>query len=189
VPGAIGYDTSLPKYEFDLDKAKALFAESGVKPGTEIRLTAHNREQDVQQAQLIQAMLDKIGIKVNLDIVERVAWGEKVRIQNDFEMASRQSGVVMDPSLDLLQTWAESGNSAYHRAHVDGLLETLQKADEEYDDQKRGELFKQAQKLMHDSAWFVYLWFENGNFLVNKRIEGFPAGWGASRESEWWINE
>jgi peptide/nickel transport system substrate-binding protein len=189
VPGAIGYDTSVPKYEFDLDKAKALFKESGAKDGVEIRLTAHNREQDVQQAQLIQAMLDKIGIKVNLDIVERVAWGEKVRIQNDYEMASRQSGVTMDPSLDLLQTWAESGNSAYHRAHVDGLLETLQKADEEYDDAKRAELFKQAQKLMHDSAWFVYMWFENGNFLVHKRIQGFPATWGGLRESEWWINE
>ena len=189
VPGAIGYDTSVPTYGFDLDKAKALLAESGVKPGTEIRLTAHNRETDSQQAQLIQAMLDKIGIKVNLDIVERVAWGEKVRIQNDYEMASRVGGVVMDPSLDLLQTWAESGNSAYHRAHVDGLLETLQKADEEYDDQKRAQLFIQAQKLMHESAWFVYMWFANGNFLVHKRIQGFPATWGASREGEWWINE
>jgi peptide/nickel transport system substrate-binding protein len=131
VPGAIGYSTSVPTYTYDLDKAKQLLAESGVQTPFETRLTAHNREQDVQQAQLIQAMLDKIGVKVNLDIVERVAWGEKVRIQNDFEMASRQSGVALDPSLDLLQTWAESGNSAYHRAHVDGLLETLQKADEE----------------------------------------------------------
>ncbi len=189
VPGAIGYDTSVPTYGFDLDKAKALLAESGVKPGFEVRLTAHNREVDVQQAQLIQAMLDKIGIKVNLDIVERVAWGEKVRIQNDFEMSSRQSGVVMDPSLDLLQTWAESGNSAYHRAHVDGLLETLQKADEEYDDKKRHQLFMEAQKLMHESAWFVYMWFDNGNFLVHKRVQGFPATWGALREAEWWINE
>jgi peptide/nickel transport system substrate-binding protein len=189
VPGAIGYDTSVPAYTYDLDKAKQLFAESGMKPGVEIRLTAHNRETDSQQAQLIQAMLDKIGIKVNLDIVERVAWGEKVRINNDYEMASRVGGVVMDPSQDLLQTWAESGNSAYHRAHVDGLLELLQKADEEYDDAKRGDLFKQAQKLMYESAWMVYMWFANGNFVVHKRIQGFPATWGALREAEWWINE
>jgi ABC-type transport system substrate-binding protein len=189
VPGSIGYSTSVPNYSFDLEKAKQLIKESGVSLPFETRLTAHNREADVQQAQLIQAMLDKIDVKVTLDIVERVAWGEKVRIQNDFEMASRQSGVVMDPSLDLLQTWAESGNSAYHRAHVPGLLDTLQKADEEYDEQKRADLFVQAQKLMHDSAWFVYMWFENGNFLVNKRIQGYPAGWGALREAEWWINE
>ncbi len=134
-------------------------------------------------------MLDKIGIKVDLDIVERVAWGEKVRIQNDFEMATRQSGVALDPSNDLLQTWAESGNSAYHRATVPGLREKLAQADAEYDDAKRHQLFVEAQQLMHESAWFGYMWFENGSFLVHKRIQGFPAPWGSLRAEEWWINE
>jgi peptide/nickel transport system substrate-binding protein len=176
-------------YPYNPDKAKQLLAESGVTLPLEVRLTAHNREADVQQAQLIQAMLDKVGVKINLDIVERVAWGEKVRINNDFEMATRQSGVVTDPSQDLLITWAEGGNSAYHRAKVPGLLDTLQKADTEYDEKKRHQHFVDAQKLMHESAWFGYMWFENGNFLVNKRIQGFPAGWGSLREAEWWINE
>lgn len=189
VPGSIGYDTSVPFYEYNPDKAKQLLAESGVSLPLEVRLTAHNREADQQQAQFLQAMLDKVGIKLNLDIVERVAWGEKVRIQNDFEMATRQSGVVMDPSQDLLITWAEGGNSAYHRAKVPGLLDTLQKADAEYDEKKRHQLFVEAQKLMHESAWFGYMWFEMGNYLVHKRIQGFPAGWGSLREAEWWIDE
>jgi len=189
VPGSIGYDTAVPTYEYNPDKAKQLLAESGVTLPLEVRLTAHNREADQQQAQFIQAMLEKVGIKINLDIVERVAWGEKVRINNDFEMATRQSGVAMDPSQDLLITWAEEGNSAYHRAKVPGLLDTLQKADTEYDEKKRHQSFVDAQKLMHESAWFGYMWFENGNFLVHKRIQGFPAGWGSMREAEWWINE
>jgi peptide/nickel transport system substrate-binding protein len=189
VPGAIGYDTSVPYYEYNVDKAKQLLAESGVTLPLTVRLTAHNREQDQQQAQLIQAMLDKINIKVDLDIVERVAWGEKVRIQNDFEMASRQSGVALDPTDDLVQTWAESGNSAYHRANVPGLLDTLARADSEYDDAKRHQLFVEAQKLMHESAWFGYMWFEPGSFLVHKRIQNFPAPWSGLREAEWWINE
>ncbi|MCC6177162.1 MAG: ABC transporter substrate-binding protein [Chloroflexi bacterium] len=190
VPGSIGYDSTVPYYEFNPDKSKQLLSEAGVTLPLEVRLTAHNREVDQQQAQLLQAMLDKVGIKVNLDIVERVAWGEKVRIQNDFEMATRQSGVAIDPSQDLLVTWAEGGNSAYHRAHVDGLIETLQKADSEYDDAKRQDLFVQAQKLMHESAWFGYMWFEPGNFLVHKRIQGFPpAIWGSLAEAEWWIKE
>ncbi|NBT25419.1 MAG: ABC transporter substrate-binding protein [Actinobacteria bacterium] len=130
IPGATGYDASLPFYEFNLDKAKQLIKESGVALPLSVRLTAHNREQDVQQAEMLQQMLDKIGVKIVLDIIERVAWGEKVRIQNDFIMASRQSGVAVDPTDDLLVTWAESGNSAYHRGKVPGLLDTLQKAGE-----------------------------------------------------------
>jgi peptide/nickel transport system substrate-binding protein len=188
VPGAIGYDTSVPFYEYNLDKAKQLIQQSGVTTPLEVRMTVHSREQDVQQAQIIQQMVDKIGIKLNLDVVERVAWGEKVRIQNDFQMASRQSGVLVDPTDDLLVTWAEGGNSAYHRAHVEGLIDTLHQADAEYDPAKRQALFVQAQKLMYESAWFGYLWFEPGNFLVNSRIQGFPATWGSLRESEWWID-
>jgi ABC-type transport system substrate-binding protein len=67
-------------------------------------------------------------------------------------------------------------------------LDTLQKADAEYDGKKRHELFGQAQRLMHESAWFGYMWFENGNFLVNNRVKGFPATWGSFREWEWFIN-
>jgi ABC-type transport system substrate-binding protein len=106
-------------------------------------------------------------------------------------MASRQSGVAVDPTDDLLVTWAEGGNSAYHRAKVPGLLDTLHQADAEYDTKKRHEWFIQAQKLMHESAWFGYMWFEIGNFLVHKRIQNFPTVWGANtlREWEWWINE
>ena len=189
VPGAIGYDPNVPYYEFNLDKAKQKLQDSGVTTPLEVRFTVHNREQDVQQAQIIQQMVDKLGIKLNLDVVERVAWGEKVRIQNDFQMASRQSGVAVDPTDDLLVTWAEGGNSAYHRAHVPGLIDTLHQADAEYDTAKRQDLFVQAQKLMYESAWFGYLWFEPGNFLVNKRIQGFPATWGSLREAEWWISE
>ena len=189
VPGAIGYDPSVPFYEFNLDKAKQRLQESGVSTPLEVRMTVHSREQDVQQAQMIQQMLDKIGIKINLDVVERVAWGEKVRIQNDFLMASRQSGVMVDPTDDLLVTWAEGGNSAYHRAHVDGLLETLHQADASYDPASRQQLFVKAQRLMYESAWFGYLWFEPGNFLVHNRIQGFPATWGSLRESEWWIRD
>jgi peptide/nickel transport system substrate-binding protein len=189
VPGAIGYDTSVPSYAFDLDKAKQAMQASGVTTPLEVRMTVHSREQDVQQAQMIQQMVDKIGIKLNLDVVERVAWGEKVRIQNDFQMASRQSGVLVDPTDDLLVTWAEGGNSAYHRAHVPGLIDTLHQADASYDPKTRQGLFMQAQKLMYESAWFGYIWFEPGNFLVHNRIQGFPAAWGSLRESEWWINE
>jgi peptide/nickel transport system substrate-binding protein len=188
VPGAIGYDSTVPYYEFNLDKARARLQDSGVVMPLDVRMTVHSREQDVQQAQLIQQMVDRIGIKLNLEVVERVAWGEKVRIQNDFQMASRQSGVQVDPTDDLLVTWAEGGNSAYHRAHVPGLIETLHQADAEYDAAKRQALFVEAQKLMYESAWFGYLWFEPGNFLVDKRIQGFAATWGSLREAEWWID-
>ena len=190
VPGQIGYSDKVPAYTYDPEKAKALIKESGLATPVPVRLTVHNREVDQQQAQLIQAMLDKVGIKVTLDVVERTAWGEKVRLNNDFEMATRQTDVKIDPTDDLLITWAEEGNSAYSRAKVPGLLDTLKAADAEYDQAKRQELFVKAQTLMYESAWMGYMWFEQGNFLVHKRVQGFPETiWGSFREQEWSISE
>lgn len=195
VPGTIGYDESVPFYEFDLEKARALLEESGLQTPVEVRLTLHSREVDQQQAQIIQAMLGEIGVTVQLDVVERVAWGDKVRIQNDFQMATRQSNVLVDPTNDLLLTWAPSGYSAYSRATVPDLLETIYAADAAYDDTERHRLFVEAQRLMYESAWFGYTWFEAGNFLRHQRIQNFPvvndlpAAWGSLREAEWWIEE
>jgi peptide/nickel transport system substrate-binding protein len=185
VPGAVGYDTSVPLYEFNLAKARQLM--QAVTTPVEVRMSLHSREQDIQQAQMIQQMVDKIGVKLNLEVLERVAWVEKVRVKSDFQMASRQSGVAVDPTDDLLVTWSETSASAYHRAHVDGLSETLRQADAEYDPARRHALFIEAQKLMHDSAWFGYMWFEPGNFLVHTRVQGFPATWGSFRIEDWWI--
>ena len=28
-----------------------------------------------------------------------------------------------------------------------------------------------------NEAWFGYIWFEPGNFLVHNRTQGFPANW------------
>ena len=190
VPGQIGYSDQVPAYSYDPEKAKALLQQAGVTLPLPVRLTVHNREVDQQQAQLIQQMLDKVGIKITLDVVERTAWGEKVRIKNDFEMATRQAGVLIDPTDDLLITWAEEGNSAYSRAKVPGLIDTLKAADAEYDQAKRQELFVKAQTLMYESAWMGYMWFEKGNFLINKRVQNFPDSiWGSYREKEWWISE
>ncbi|MFT4040998.1 MAG: hypothetical protein QM692_22640, partial [Thermomicrobiales bacterium] len=176
------------------EKAKAMVAESGVATPVEVSLTVHSRDLDQQQAQIIQAMASQAGFNVTLDVVEDVAWGEQVRINNDFEMATRQSGVQADPTNFLLSTWATEGNSAYHRAEVPGLLEAIREADSTYDPAERQRLFVEAQKLMHESAWFGYMWYERGNVLLNARVHGFPerdgesTSWGSLREADWWLS-
>jgi peptide/nickel transport system substrate-binding protein len=190
VPGSIGYDTAVPTYAHDPDRAKRLLAESGIKLPFEVRLTTTTGEADQRQAQQIRAMLEQVGITLTLDAVAPSVWEEKVRVAGDFELATRQSGVVAEPAHDLLASWAPGGSAPLHRATVPGLLDALQKADAEPDERRRHQLFVDAQKLMHASAWSGALWFENGNALVHTRIQGYSAtGRGPLREAEWWINE
>lgn len=76
IPGQIGYSDQVPAYSYNPEKAKVLLQQAGVTPPVPVRLTVHNREVDQQQAQLIQQLLDKVGITITFDVVEHTAWGE-----------------------------------------------------------------------------------------------------------------
>jgi peptide/nickel transport system substrate-binding protein len=66
-----GFDPKTFTYTTDLDKAKALFAEAGVAPGTTIHMAMESGDENVKAlAQLFQANLDKVGMKLDITQVE-----------------------------------------------------------------------------------------------------------------------
>ncbi len=66
VPGAREYNDEVVGYDYDPEAAKALLAEAGYADGEcEVTLTYRPADEDIWVA--IQAMLEEVGIKVNLD--------------------------------------------------------------------------------------------------------------------------
>jgi ABC-type transport system substrate-binding protein len=68
-----GYQTSWDTedyYNFDLAKAKELFAASGTKPDTTVKLLAQNDGRSGLMAQIIQSQLKEIGLNVEINQVE-----------------------------------------------------------------------------------------------------------------------
>lgn len=187
-PGTLGYDESVPYYGFDLDKAKSLLAESGVPAGLSFRLTVIAREADQQQAQMMEQMLDKIGLKVSIEAVERVAWGQKVRRQNDFDMATQRTGTALDPDL-LALYWAAEGPAAYIRANEPAVAACLQEGRTSYDPRQRHETYKRCQAVMHDTAWWGYVWLQPWNYVFSTRLKGMPPMYASYwREEQFWLD-
>jgi ABC-type transport system substrate-binding protein len=175
VPGVPGYSTSVPAYSYNLAKAKEYLAKAGVPIPFETTLTIINRDQDIKAAQIVQSMLDKADIHLKVEVLERAAWQEKVRTPTaQFEIAMRFSGVNLDSASLLSLIWAESGQTAYMRAHVDGLMETIALAAKAPTQEAAALQLQKAQALMHDSAWMVYLWKRSGFVAINARLQGVP---------------
>ncbi len=63
------WDTE-PYYDFDLAKAKELFAASGYKAGMTAKLLAQNDPRSGLMAQIIQSQLKELGINVEINQVE-----------------------------------------------------------------------------------------------------------------------
>ena len=81
-------------------------------------------------------MLDKIGVKIDIEALERVAWGQKVRQSNDFEMATQQTSTPLDPDT-ISQAWAPDGPAAYVRPSEPAIQDCLKAGRSVYDVAKR----------------------------------------------------
>jgi ABC-type transport system substrate-binding protein len=176
-PGVIGYDESAPFYGYDLAKAKSLMAESGAPSGLQIDLVVITREADQQMAQIIQQMLDKINIKAQISALERVAWGDRVRKQNNFDMGTQRTGTAVDPD-QLSLSWASTGSAAYIRAtgpEIDEIHKQFDLGRATYDAQKRQEIYKNLQTLWYNTAWWGFIWLQPQNYIMSKRVKSTPA--------------
>lgn len=73
------YDSSLPAYDFNLDKAKQLFAEAGVMRGSTLTFwtLAGRRGEWTTMGQILQADLKKIGINLTIQQEETSTWVAK----------------------------------------------------------------------------------------------------------------
>ena len=82
----------MPQRAQDIAKAKQLLQSAGMS-SVNVTLTTEQFLEIPQYAQYVKQMAAPAGFNITLDVVEDVAWGEQVRINNDFEMATRQSGI------------------------------------------------------------------------------------------------
>ena len=134
-----------------------------------MRLTVITREADLQQAQILQQLLDKIGIKIDIEGLERVAWGQKVRQSNDFEMATQQTSTPLDPDT-ISQAWAPDGPAAYVRPNEPQIQECLAEGRTTYDVNKRQATYARCATLMYETAWWGHMWIQPYNYLTSKRL-------------------
>ncbi|MHA6730275.1 ABC transporter substrate-binding protein [Devosia sp. A369] len=92
------FDDSLEYPAYDPAEARRLVEESGFD-GT-FTLSIIQRDPDTQIAQMVQAMLSQAGIKVEIEVMERQAWLDKVVTAKSHDVALLRITVPrLDPSL------------------------------------------------------------------------------------------
>ena len=63
-----------PRQIYDNDLARQLLAEAGNPDGIDVVYTHINRRVDAQMAQIVQAMLAQVGIRIEIQALERTSW-------------------------------------------------------------------------------------------------------------------
>lgn len=202
-PGTWWYKADVKTFPFDPERAKALLAEVGWKPGSDgilekdgkpfsftIRTNQGNLVRQ-QTAEIIQRRLKAIGIDVKIHVVEWAAFINTFIRKRDFEAIILGWGLGNDP--DQYEIWHSSktgseelNHISYKNPKVDELLEAGRRT---FDQTKRKAIYGKLQEILAEDQPVVFLYVPDALPVVSSRVQGIePAAAGISYNFiKWYI--
>lgn len=172
-PVAIGYYGTETKYEYDLDKAKEYLTKAGYPDGLDFTLTLSGPARN-RAATVIKENLSKIGVNVNINMVESSAFYEEMANE---EYDACLTGWVPNAEADntyrplFMGTHGGDGNnySVYKNPEVDRLIEEAAASlDQAVVDADRG---KVLEIVSNDAIW-VPLYSSTGMIAAQAGLQG-----------------
>lgn len=149
--GVIGYDDTLPRYDFDPERAQELLAEAGFESGVDITLTVIQRPLEQQMGEMIKQMWDTVGIRTTLEVLERTAWISKLKDTKVYDAAFWSATFPIDPDQNgqLILTDANSNWGSYSNPEVDRLMAEARTT---MDQEERAALYGEVQRILYEDA-------------------------------------
>jgi peptide/nickel transport system substrate-binding protein len=124
VPNDPGYIDLVGQYPYDPVKAKAMLAEAGVKPGTEITMVLPPPSYARKGGEVIAAMLDQVGIKVKLVPIEWGQWLDQVFTRTDYDATIISHTEARDLDIYARDKYYYNYNSPEYKALYKKFVET-----------------------------------------------------------------
>lgn len=204
VPESWAYNQEVRPKEFSPARAKEILAACGWKDrnndgileknGVNFEFTIITNQGNVERqrvAEIIQAKLKDIGIKVKIKIVEWSAFLSEFIDKRNFDAVLLGWSLGREP--DCYDIWHSSKTRegefnfvSYANPEVDRLLDEGRK---NFDQDKRKEIYHTVHALLYEEQPYMFLYVPDALPIVSKRFEGIkPAAIGISYNLiEWWV--
>jgi peptide/nickel transport system substrate-binding protein len=174
--GFAGYEGRI-LYKTDIEKAKQLMKEAGVS-GFETTMYHNDASPRPEVAQVIQASLAKIGIKVNLNKMVGSQLMPLYRAQKTDLFLGGWGPDYNDPHTNA-QPFADhtSKQLAYRNAYEnDKTAKMIQDAGQEMDDGKRIAMYQAANKIIQEEGPFAFLYQRMFLHAVRNTVQDLKVG-------------
>jgi len=168
------YHTDLPIPARDVEKAKALLAEAGVKTPLKVTILTPNNPTSIQVVQVVQAMAAEAGFDVSLQMSEFATLLDRQQ-NGDYEISMSGWSGRPDPDGNINQFLGTKGNlndGRYSNPQVD---QWLLEARQTNDIAERKALYKKVVEQADKDMPIAYLYFEPRVFGLNKKVAGFQS--------------
>lgn len=188
LPGFVGYDSSLPKYEYDPTKARSIIEAMGWQKGDDgiykkgndrlsFVLDTTDWEQNAQTAELLAAQWKEIGVELTPELQSVSETQQNSIKQRSYDILLFSQSLGADS--DLYPYWhtSQAGDpglnlTAFRFKDVDKLI---QQARQTSDTAKRADLYKQIQTKIIEEEPAIFLYSQQYAYPLANKIQGFDA--------------
>ena len=157
--GYLGYTSDVPRYDYDIKKAKALLKEAGYPNGLTLHVIITKVDSLRVPMEILQAQLSKAGIKLDLEVVEHSAFHKMIR-QDSSDLVLY--GAARFPVADSYLTQFYHSDSIVgtptavtNFSHCNVADEEIDTARSELDSAKQLKLWADAQKKIMSKSFSV----------------------------------
>lgn len=189
-PVDLGYNDKLPKYQYDLEKAKGLVKEAGYPAGLDVKLTIFARAVDQRAAEALQSMWNKAGFRVTIDAQEKVAATATMRAGNIDAMFGMTTYGVIDPDQHI--SWLVLGGTTNHDNLNDPEINKWMEAGRStYDQKQRQEAYENVQRVIYEKAYRCTSFVTPQNITLRKYVKGLKTSVDLERSQarEVWLDK
>ncbi|MEO8250833.1 MAG: ABC transporter substrate-binding protein, partial [Burkholderiales bacterium] len=166
VPGAAGYVDTTGVNPYNVENAKALLKEAGVKTPLELTLTLPPPAYARQGGEVIAAELAKVGIIAKVENVEWAQW-----LSGTFGKGTYDLTIISHVEPFDLGNYAKPDYYwGYHSDKFNALYDKIRTMP---GGPERNKLLGDAQKLLADDAANVFLFQPQWLTVANKKLNGF----------------
>ena len=165
VPGAFGYVDTTGVNPYDVEKAKKLLAEAGVKTPLELTMTLPPTPYARQGGEIVAAQLSKIGINVKLQNVEWAQWLSGTYTNKNYDL----SIISHVEPFDLGNYARPDYYWGYQSEKFNKLFEQIKLEARPAD---RARLLGDAQRLLAEDAANVFLYQPQWVTIAAKNVRG-----------------
>ncbi len=188
VPTASAYYTDVQRQGFTYDpaRAQALLQEAGYAGEKIVMLTNNRYQSSFNTAVFAQAMMQAVGINVELEVLE---WGTQLDrySSGNYQMMAFPYSARLDPSLSFESMMGNKDEQPRKVWEDPEALELLARSMVVTDDAERQKIFDELHRRLIDQVPMIMLF--NGSDLAafNSRIEGYRP-WAASKPRLWTVS-
>ena len=189
------YEPNVEKYVHSLQAAAKLLDEAGypMKDGKRmnLRIIADGGiEFNRKAGEILKEQLEKIGINVELQMVERNVVLDRVYLKRDYDAFVHVFSTGADPAIDVSRLYVSSNirpvhftnGAGYRNSEVDALFGEGQKA---FEPENRAAAYKKAQKILADELPVIWLTEYGIVGAWNKKLHGLHV-WSAYSYYNFW---